>query len=441
MHTSKAPGGGGRKISNRFGKHALLLPSCILLAFLPAQGCTESKPREAHRSLEGYSLTVGAGDYARVNVPVSVPLPAGVLHVRLVETTGTLEKPVPSQIEAGEKPRLHWILDGETPAGTERRYRIVPQEEREAIASEPVVSVLDHEGKSFELRLRSRKALQYNYGMVQPPDPEVPEIQARSAYIHPVWTPSGRVITDDYSPGHLHQRGIWFAWTRTEFEGRHPDFWNLGDGTGAVRFAGTERTTSGPVFGGFKVHHNHVDLSAPGGEMKVLDEAWDLKLYSVGGGDAGFFLFDLSSVQNCAGPSPLKLLEYRYGGLAFRGSSQWSHDREEYLTSEGRTKENGDRSSAVWCKNYGEIDGRNAGIVVFSHPQNYRSPQPLRIYPGEPYFCWAPVQKGEMSIQPGEPYISRYRFLVFDGELTKDRIDDFWKDYAEPPLVTMDTEP
>ena len=51
---------------------------------------------------------------------------------------------------------------------------------------------------------------------------------------------AGRVITGDYPPDHIHHHGVWFAWTKTEFEGRHPDFWNMGDGTGTVEFAARE---------------------------------------------------------------------------------------------------------------------------------------------------------------------------------------------------------
>ncbi|GIT77905.1 MAG: hypothetical protein Ct9H300mP32_2870 [Verrucomicrobiota bacterium] len=39
-------------------------------------------------------------------------------------------------------------------------------------------------------------------------------------------------ITDDYPHNHKHHHGIWFPWTNTIFEGRKPDFWNMGNGTG-----------------------------------------------------------------------------------------------------------------------------------------------------------------------------------------------------------------
>jgi hypothetical protein len=44
------------------------------------------------------------------------------------------------------------------------------------------------------------------------------------------------VVTDDYPANHKHHHGIWFAWTRVDFEGRKTDFWNMGDGKGTVEF-------------------------------------------------------------------------------------------------------------------------------------------------------------------------------------------------------------
>jgi len=51
-------------------------------------------------------------------------------------------------------------------------------------------------------------------------------------YIQPIFSPSGKMITDDFPPNHIHHHGVWWAWTNTEFDGRHPDFWNMGDGKG-----------------------------------------------------------------------------------------------------------------------------------------------------------------------------------------------------------------
>ncbi|MFP5082199.1 DUF6807 family protein, partial [Pedobacter sp. JCM 36344] len=62
----------------------------------------------------------------------------------------------------------------------------------------------------------------------------VDSVFRRGGYIFPIFSPSGLSVADDYPLIHKHHHGIWAAWTKTEFEGRHPDFWNMGDKTGTV---------------------------------------------------------------------------------------------------------------------------------------------------------------------------------------------------------------
>ena len=65
------------------------------------------------------------------------------------------------------------------------------------------------------------------------------------------------------------------------------------------------------------------------------------------------------------------------------------------------------------------------------HPSNFRFPQPLRLNPKNPQLCVAPSQDGDWSIEPGQPYVSRYRFVIFDGAPDAAWIDQLWQDYAK----------
>ncbi|MDB6004344.1 MAG: hypothetical protein JWR15_1331, partial [Prosthecobacter sp.] len=40
--------------------------------------------------------------------------------------------------------------------------------------------------------------------------------------------------------------------------------------------------------------------------------------------------------------------------------------------------------------------------------------------------------EGDWSIEPGKPYVSRYRIVVMDGKADAALIDSLWTDYAEP---------
>src|SRR5690242_17231877 len=80
----------------------------------------------------------------------------------------------------------------------------------------------------------------------------------RGGYIQSLFTPSGVLVTDDYPPAHKHHHGVWSPWTKTEFEGRHPDFWNTGDRTGTVKAISSRITETGPLLVGLEARHQMV---------------------------------------------------------------------------------------------------------------------------------------------------------------------------------------
>lgn len=403
----------------------------VFALLIPLLGCGTSETEREPL----FRVEVNAGAFDRVNPLVSVPVSTEVTEVQLFETTSGLRTPVPSQIDFGAEKRLYWVLSDETEREVVRTYAAYEVDPEGEPIRKPreYLSIHNEEGKYLEVRYEDSPVLRYNYGIVTPPEEGTDPLQARNAYIHPAWTPSGRIVTDDFNPDHLHQRGIWNAWTRTKFEGRTPDFWNLGEGTGTVRFDKIEMIQGGPVFVGFRLHQRHVDLSAPGGEKDVLKEVWDVRVYSLGGPRTGYFLFDIDSVQTTAGDSPLELPEYHYGGMGFRGAREWTPDVTTFLTSKGDDRKSGDGAQADWCAIEGTIKKGPAGALVMSHPGNFRSPQPLRIHPEMPYFAFSPQRAGDMKIEPGEPYRSKFRFLVYDGKMNDPLARGFWEDYASPP--------
>jgi hypothetical protein len=269
------------------------------------------------------------------------------------------------------------------------------------------------------------------------PRTDIKPVFKRGGYIHPLYSPAGRLVTDDYPRNHVHHHGIWFPWTKTEFEGRKPDFWNMGEGTGKVEFAKFGERWSGAVHAGFQAEHRFVDLS-PGAPRVALEETWTVTAYHIPG--AEYFVFDLVSTQSCASASPLKLPKYYYGGLGFRGNWTWNGAKNtEVLTSNGETNRvQANETRANWCHIGGEVEGQFAGVTIMSHPENFRAPQPMRIHPTEPFFCFAPSQLGDWQIEPGKLYVSRYRFVVSDGRPDRGKIERIWKGYAQPPKVVVE---
>ena len=385
-------------------------------------------------------LTVAAGQRDRSDALVEFALPKANAvgpAMRLVETTGGKTAPVATQVDS-QAGRLWWIAEGTTAAGAKRTYRL----EAGAAAKAPEIAIVDSE-RTVEARYGDKPLLRYNKAHVEPP-PGVNPRYGRSAHLHPVWTPGGAIVTDELPPDHLHQSGIFLAYTKTAFEGRDVDFWNLAGGKGRVRFKELKGGASGPVFGQILALHEHVDLTAPengteigaqiGGKVALV-ETWDVRIWNVGW-KSGYWLLDITSRVRCAGDSPLRLPEYHYGGMAIRAARPWTPQHVRFFTSEGDDRIKDNHTRPRWCDVSGPIDGQPAGITIMTHPSNFRFPEPLRIHPTMPYLVYTPSFLGDWEIRPAAAHESHYRFVIHDGELTAQAIERLWRDYAEPLVAT-----
>ena len=305
-----------------------------------------------------------------------------------------------------------------------------------------VTAVETDRGIRFERQ--GRPVLQYNTTVVEPPEGVDAKFR-RSGHVHPVFTPAGRIVTEEFPADHLHQHGVFAAWVNTTFEGRPVDFWNQGGGTGTVEHVSIESTQSGDDFAEMTALLRHVDLSAPDGPRVVLNEIWTIRVH--GGsdqpGDAApdespeYFVFDIESRQSCAGENPLTINEYHYGGMAWRGPAAWlGAEACQFLTSEGKSRADGNHSRPNWVCVHGKLDGGACALVIFCHPENFRAPQPVRLHPDKPYFVFTPPALGEFEIAPGNELRNRYRYIVHDGPTDAELYDRLWREYSEPPTVT-----
>lgn len=376
-----------------------------------------------------YRVRVEAGAYERSNTPVSFAWPVGLEPdaAILVDARGDR---IPVQVDGQGR---GWFVVDALPAGKARNYRLASVD---SVRQVDGVKVSDY-GGTLAFRVDDRPVFQYHAVESLLPRQDIDLKFERGGYIHPVFTPSGKLVTDDFPPNHVHHHGIWAAWTSTKFQGRTPDFWNVGDLTGTVVPAGLDTAWGGPVHGGLRARHKYLDLSA-GNPTPALDETWEVRVFDTRSGVDPYWIFDLSVVHMTATDSALYLPEYRYGGVGFRGNRAWDGEENAFfLTSEGKDRTNGHATRGRWVHVGGYVDGQLAGVAILDHPENFRAPQPMRIHPTEPFFNYAPSQAGDWAIEPGEPYVARYRFVVSDGPPDSTEINRLWNDYAHPPLVTV----
>ncbi len=344
--------------------------------------------------------------------------------------------------------------------------------------------------------------LRYNKTLVPAPEGINP-VYGRSGYIHPVWSPSGKVVTGDFAPDHPHQHALFFAYVNTSFAGQKTDFWNQVKKTGDISHRRVISLENGDGFSQFQVELAHdalltqpsdgepsnadgrtdADAGADGARrVTVLLDTWTVR---VDAADDGLYRFDIDSVQRCATDSPLVIHQFHYGAMGLRGANAWYRDDSarafrdwqqrtnsdpgragsdppgldvmghDFLTNEGKRRHDGNHTPARWVSIYGQYAAQAtaqaaaqaaaqatageqaseaaapvAGIAVLSHPSNFRAPQPVRLHPDKPYFCFAPMVQGQYEITPAKPLRSRYRFIIHDNPPDAQQLDRQYDVYA-----------
>ncbi len=287
----------------------------------------------------------------------------------------------------------------------------------------------------LEMRIKEKPVYFYHTAIAEPPA-DSPAYYKRSGFIHPLYSPDGKIMTDDFPSNHAHQHAIFHAWTNNTFRKQHVDFWNQHQLTGTIQFKDVVSKSGGPVFAELRTRQEYVSLKFG----VVLQEEWTVRAYPF----TDYFLIDLSLEQTNITTDTLFLNKYIYGGMAFRGSKEWDPFNKKYfrnnwniLTSEGIKDSVANNTAAKWVTAYGNVDGQMSAVTVFNHNTNIRYPQKIRVHPNMPYWVYAPVIDGEMFIPPGGKYIASFRYFIRsampDNRLLR-RIDENWN---YPPEVKM----
>jgi hypothetical protein len=397
------------------------------------------------QKVEVIHLSVGSGNFERINSPVSFGLEnvsiSDTLSFQLFEKVRGNLVPKAFQIEPGYVPQLWWILDGTTAPGKSREYILYkdapPNFESKITSTVTTGSIILRNGNS--------DILHYQTAVMYPPA-KVDTAYKRSGFIHPLMTPSGNILTRVSPPDHYHHVGIWNPWTKVKINNHVTDFWNLYEKQGTVRFAGINSTVSGPVYGGFSVRQEHIDFQGKKPEELAINEVWDVRAWNVepvAGQKA--WLVDLTTFLSVAGDSTIVFEAYRYGGgIGIRANEEWTKDNSTVLTSEGKTRKDADGSRARWTDLNGAFKNNGqSGIVFFSHPSNREHPEPMRVWPenmnnrGDVYFEFCPIRYKEWKLNPGTVYRLKYRMLVYDGKINKETADRIWNDFAYPPVTKV----
>ncbi|MDR2920476.1 MAG: PmoA family protein [Tannerella sp.] len=387
------------------------------------------------------TITVQAGLYERIDCVVSADVSGLELResssVWLFEKSGKEKKPVSCQLvwDENDSPRIYWILDGKTDAGTVRTF--IARKSKNKQSAGLSMSVEDTQ-KALILKKNGKNILQYNYTHVEPPAGIDPSY-GRSGFIHPAYSPAGNVLTTIQPKDHYHHYGIWNPWTRIEYDGQMYDLWNLNDKKGTVRAGEIEETNQGDIFASYTASLDHF-IFTPQEEKIIMNERWKIKAWNISDG----FLWDFESHLYPSTNLPVLIKEYRYAGFGYRATEEWTKENCEMFTSEGKTRQQIDGSTARWIYITGDTKTGRSGLLFMGHPGNYNSPEPLRIWDenanggrGDAFINFAPTKNMDWLLEPENDYMLRYRVLSYEGEMTKEKAERLWNDFAHPPVVII----
>jgi hypothetical protein len=236
---------------------------------------------------------------------------------------------------------------------------------------------------------------------------------AMRPYLHPLIAPDGNGVLTQFRPGHhLHQTGIYFGFS-------------------AVNGRSFFHNTDGAFFRGQGAKVEHADgkraawsvvtdwLAADGSVLLTETQRWTMEDFGA------HYLLDLDWSGRAA--VEVTVGKYDYGGLFIR--MPWKPGvGGDAINSEGQSKKAAEGQRARWVDVGMEIEGRtdHAHIAMFDHRTNPDHPVPWRV---DANLGIVPSRSrlGDWKIARGETARSRYRLVVYTGNLNRDLIERSWK--------------
>ena len=273
--------------------------------------------------------------------------------------------------------------------------------------------------------------LVYHKSEVLPPKGSDPSYK-RSAFIHPLKTPKGAIVTSIHPDDHLHHVGLWHAWVNTSHGTEKIDFWNLKKKEGTVRYKKTISLNQESDKKGFTVLQEHIATYEGKKPITIIEESFSVGIVK----EKNTYFIDYVSEQKNITSQNLELPAYRYGGpIAYRGPENWNNANSQVLTSENKNRSNGHATRGKWCAFSGPTNNGNALVAFLCHPANHDAPQRMRIWPpsshnGAIFFNYVPAQENAWKLTPKKMNKFSYKIIISDTKMDKKMIESAWLKYA-----------
>ena len=294
------------------------------------------------------------------------------------------------------------------------------QERSSFVSSGPVLAFADDSAAgALTVMDKGIPVLDYRYGDQLPAglDPK----QARSCYIHPLYSLDGEPLTADFPADHLHHHGLFWTWPAVVVRGAATQTWHPAEPSLRQHFVKwVKREVTGA--GARLVVENRWKL---GEAEDVAEETVSLFIHRASGlGRA----IDVEVVIRPVG-GPLELRgasedNKGYGGLCFRGAPLLKDA--VMTTDEGVLEADSTGRPFRWA----DLSTPSLGVAIFvpaDHPGYPLTWLVRNSYAGVINPCWPGLAGAVLA--PDVPVSLRYRVYVHRGDAAAGRVKEAFEAY------------
>lgn len=381
-------------------------------------------------------ITVSAGKHDRVQGPVRVVLPdaRGLAAGGVVALTDAKGKTLAGQVTApsvaDEASAAAVVLHFVAPAmkqGETATWTVTPSPVKDAKS----FTWKDTAGQYADLLYDDRPVIRYMY---EPLDPARRD-QTYKMYHHVYDFAGENFLTKGPGSKFTHHRGIFFGFSKCEFDGGKADTWHC-SGDAHLSHDGLLASEAGPVLG-----RHTVAVGWHGTGKKVFaNEKRELAVYNVSGGH----LIQFASRVASAGGKVKLAGDPQHAGFQYRAAAEVGEKTAKetyYLRPDGQGKPGQTRNwgkpgdthaNLPWNAMSFVTGGKRYTCVYIDHPQNPKEARySERDYGRFGSYC-------EYHIEPGKDLVIKYRLWVQEGEMTVEQAAALCADFAEPATVEVD---
>ncbi|NUM54911.1 MAG: PmoA family protein [Candidatus Hydrogenedentes bacterium] len=292
---------------------------------------------------------------------------------------------------------------------------------------------LSNDGKRVTVLDRGSPVFVYNYAPVDPPA-GVDARFRRANYIHPLYSPDGAIVTEDFPKDHYHHRGVFWAWPNCRVGRRKLNVWELETGRSVFETWAELAVARNEVRleehslwkfddGGTAPIDERVSIVVrpESNRQRAIDFALTFK--NVAETDATFQGSDASAGAAGTGAKG-------YGGFCFRPDA--NNKPFVFTARDGVIPEDRMAHETTWVDiSWGTKEKR--GVAIVQHPSN----------PGYPHRGWMIRHYGFLgaswphndphTLKPGESFTLRYRLIVHEGDAVEAGIGNVAESLAGKP--------